>query len=268
MQSSWPSLKAFKTWHHYLEGCKHKFLVLTNHNNLRRFMHTKSLSSCQVRWAQKLSRYHFQIDYQHGKANGAIDALSRFSQRSSNEEEKLQAENTQILHRLQTSLTSASLSGLSLIPDLSSLHQVLICGTYVQPQFCEFWTNLQAKLANKHLYWASIGEMRLRLPELQKLVKEVWSIRAKGELQDGYQEIDRVVRYQRLLFVPKVVQTKIISQYHDNPLAGYFDVDKTKKLIEQKYHWPSLRKDVESYIKNCNVCLGSKAARHKPYDNL
>ena len=52
-------VKAFKTWRHYLENCKHKVLVLTDHNNLQRFMDTKSLSSCPVRWAQKLSRYHF-----------------------------------------------------------------------------------------------------------------------------------------------------------------------------------------------------------------
>ena len=41
-------VKAFKTWRHYLEGCKHKVLVLTDHNNLRQFMDIKSLSSRQV----------------------------------------------------------------------------------------------------------------------------------------------------------------------------------------------------------------------------
>ena len=56
-------VEAFKTWRHYLEGCKHEVLVLTDYNNLRRFMDTKSLSSRQVRWAQELSRYHFRIDY-------------------------------------------------------------------------------------------------------------------------------------------------------------------------------------------------------------
>ena len=30
-------------------------------------------------WAQKLSQYHVRSDYYHGKANGAADALSRFS---------------------------------------------------------------------------------------------------------------------------------------------------------------------------------------------
>ncbi len=56
-------VEAFKTWRHYLEGCKHEFLMLTDHNNLQRFMDSKSLSSRQVRWAQELSRYHFRIDY-------------------------------------------------------------------------------------------------------------------------------------------------------------------------------------------------------------
>ncbi len=68
-------VEAFKTWRHYLEGCKHEVLVLIDHNNLQRFMDTKSLSSRQVRWTQELSKYHFRIDYRQGKANEAADVL-------------------------------------------------------------------------------------------------------------------------------------------------------------------------------------------------
>ena len=91
-------VEAFKTWRHYLEGCRYEVLVLTDHNNLRRFMDTKSLSSRQVRWAQELSRYHFRIDYRQGKANAAADALSRFPYCSQSEEKELRTKNTQILH--------------------------------------------------------------------------------------------------------------------------------------------------------------------------
>ena len=115
-------VEAFKTWRHYLEGCKHEVLVLTDHNNLRRFMDTKSLSSRQVRWAQELSRYHFRIDYRQGKANGAADALSRYLQQSTEEEETLQAKNVKILYRLKSSLTNASLSSLSTSVELLPLH--------------------------------------------------------------------------------------------------------------------------------------------------
>ena len=125
-------VEAFKTWRHYLEGCKHKVFVLTDHNNLRRFIDTKNLSFRQVCWAQKLSQYHFRIDYCQGKANAAADALSKFPQRSQHEEEELRAENGQILHCLQNSLTSASLASF-LSPLPSHLHQVFICGTYVLP---------------------------------------------------------------------------------------------------------------------------------------
>ena len=41
-------VEVFKTWHHYLQGCKYEILVLIDYNNLRRFMDTKSLSFWQV----------------------------------------------------------------------------------------------------------------------------------------------------------------------------------------------------------------------------
>ena len=135
-------------------------------------MDTKSLSSKQVCWAQELSRYHFRIDYHQGKANAAADALSKFPQRSQDEEDEIRAENSQIFHRLQNSLANASLVGLSLsVSPLSSLpshlHQVLICRTYVLPQLRQFWDGLQEKLASEGPYTASIGGMRLRLYKLQ-----------------------------------------------------------------------------------------------------
>ena len=35
-------VEAFKTWKHHPKGSQHKVLVLTDRNNLRRFMNTKS----------------------------------------------------------------------------------------------------------------------------------------------------------------------------------------------------------------------------------
>ena len=124
---------AFKTWRHYLKGCKHEVFIFTDHNNLRCFIDIKSLSSQQVRWAQELSWYHFRIDYCQSKANIAADTLSKFSQKSQNEENELRTENGRIFHWLQISLTNASLAGLSLFLRPSYLHQVHICRTYVLP---------------------------------------------------------------------------------------------------------------------------------------
>ena len=38
-------VEAFKIWRHYLKDCKYEVFVLTDHNNLRKFINTKSLSS-------------------------------------------------------------------------------------------------------------------------------------------------------------------------------------------------------------------------------
>ena len=148
-------------------------------------MNTKSLSSRQVRWAQYLFQYHFQIDYCQGKANAAANALLRFLQRSQDEESKLRAENGQIFHCLQNLRINASLAGLSFPSSLPShLHQVFVCGTYLLSQLCYFWDNLQKELASKGLYKASIGGMRLRLQELQSEDKQARKLKAEQPIKD------------------------------------------------------------------------------------
>ncbi len=77
-----------------------------------------------------------------------------------------------------------------------------------------------------------------------------------------------MLHYQGLPYVPKVIYSELISRYHDDPLAGHFGIERTRKLIARKYYWPTLRRDIEADLKGCYVCLASKAVRHKPYGNL
>ena len=101
-------------------------------------------------------------------------------------------------------MTNASLSGLSTSAKLSPLHQVLIYGTHVLPQLCQFWDTFQAKLCNESLYQVSIGVMHLRLLELQELDVEAQKIRAEG-LKNGYEEVDGILHYQKLPFVLEAI---------------------------------------------------------------
>ena len=68
-------VEGFRTWRHYLKGATHTILVLTDHNNLKKFMKTTCLSGRQIQWAQELLCYDFKIDYRLGSKNLA-DALS------------------------------------------------------------------------------------------------------------------------------------------------------------------------------------------------
>ncbi len=147
------------------------------------------------------------------------------------------------------------------------MHQVLICGTVVLLQLCQLWDIIRSKLADEGLYTASIRGMRMRLPELQDDDKEAMKLRSEG-LPEGWEDIEQVLHYQGLPYVPKVIRSELISRHNDDPLAGHFGIEKTRKLIVRKYYWPTLRRDIYTYVKGCDVCLTSKAVRHKPYGDL
>ena len=164
-------------------------------------------------------------------------------------------------------MSKASLSGLSASAELSSLHRVLICGTHVLPQLRQFWDTFRAELGTEGPYQVSIGAMRLRLSELQESDDETRKIREEG-LKNDYKEVDGVLHHQGLPFVPEAIRTELISRHHDDPLVGHFGIEKTRELIGRKYYWPSLRRDVESYVRGCDVCLTLKAVRHKLYGDL
>ena len=69
-------VECFKHWRHYLEGNQIPAKVLTDYNNLRYFITTKSLSRRQARWAEFLLAFDFEICYRSGKSNPA-DGPSR-----------------------------------------------------------------------------------------------------------------------------------------------------------------------------------------------
>ena len=77
-----------------------------------------------------------------------------------------------------------------------------------------------------------------------------------------------MLHHQGLLYVSEVIRTGLISRHQDDPLAGHFGIDQTRKLIVRKYYWPSLRTNFEAYVKACDVYLASKAVRNKPYGDL
>ena len=107
-----------------------------------------------------------------------MDALSRFPRRDNKKEANLQAENTQIIHCLQSSLTNALISDLSSTASgLLPQHQVLICEIYALLQLRHLWNNLQIELSNQQPYKASISSIKPKLQELQEANRKVQELR-------------------------------------------------------------------------------------------
>ena len=100
--------------------------------------------------------------------------------------------------------------------------------------------------------------MRLRLQELQEEDEQAQKLRTEQPVKDGWKDIDGVLHHQGLPYVPEIIRTELISSHHNDPLADHFGIEKTRKLVAQKYYWPTLRHDVDNYVKRCDICLASK----------
>jgi len=56
------------------------------------------------------------------------------------------------------------------------------------------------------------------------------------------------------IVVPKPLRAKILKLAHDIPAAAHLGMIKTKRHLEQHFYWPSISKDIQLYIRTCDVC--------------
>ena len=79
-----------------------------------------------------------------------------------------------------------------------------------------------------------------------------------------------ILRFDNKVYVPTVsaLRDVILMKCHDDTLAGHFGVEKTRKLVEYSFYWPTLKQDVKEYVDTCPICQRTKAKRHRPYGEL
>lgn len=70
---------------------------------------------------------------------------------------------------------------------------------------------------------------------------------------------------QRRLYVPAAagLRRSLLREHHDTLWAGHPGQEKTLELVAQSFYWPYVERDVEAYVRTCNVCLQDKAERRR-----
>lgn len=63
------------------------------------------------------------------------------------------------------------------------------------------------------------------------------------------------------------LRTKIMSAIHDSTEGGHSGINASIKRAELYFYWPSLRKDITEYIKQCETCQRNKR-EHVPTPRL
>ncbi|CAJ0935773.1 unnamed protein product, partial [Ranitomeya imitator] len=176
---------AFEEWRHWLEGAKHRVVVLIDHKNLTYLESAKRLNPRQARWSLFFARFDFVISYLPGSKNVKADALSR-----------------------------------SFVPDFPGLSE-------------------PAGILKEGVIVSAIS------PDLRRVLQKFQANKP-----------DRCPAEK--LFVPDRWTNKVISEVHCSVLAGHPGIFGTRELVARSFWWPSLSRDVRTFVQSCGICARAK----------
>ncbi len=69
-------------------------------------------------------------------------------------------------------------------------------------------------------------------------------------------------------YVPASQRQTLLSSVHEVPGSGHPGSQRTLSLLQARYWWPSMTRDVNRYVRSCSVCAMSKTPRHLPVGKL
>ena len=73
--------------------------------------------------------------------------------------------------------------------------------------------------------------MRSHLPGLQENDEKTKALRDLAGLPEDWKDVEKVLQYQELPYMPKIIRFEIKSCHYNDSYAGYFGIDKTQELI-------------------------------------
>ena len=81
-----------------------------------------------------------------------------------------------------------------------------------------------------------------------------------GLLYRKYYDINQ--KEDRIQFVlPKKYHVQALEACHDN--VGHLGIERTLSLLQDRFYWSNMAKDIENYVKSCPHCLRFKKLPEK-----
>jgi hypothetical protein len=224
-------------WRHFLEGAKEHVEIWTNHKNLEYFMTAKNLNRRQARWSLYLSRFDFVMHHRPGKSMGKCDTLSRCTDHATGVNDNRDA----TLLRLEF-FAVCVLKGITIDGAEKGI-------------FRDIRRGLQDGRSDDVVVIA---------------MKKLETAKGKTLHSSEWMNDNGLWRFRDRIYVPMIpeLRRKIVEQHHDSQIVGHAGQWKTLELVSRSYWWPNMSRYIGQYCKACNMCLCTKAQRHKPFSEL
>ena len=220
-------MEALKHWEHFLKGAKHKIQIYTDHRNLEYFTTATKLNDRNKRWLVDLQEYDFEIIYRPGVENTQADILSRLHQYEPPPN-----------HEFQPLIAPSHYSSLSTLYTSTNLNLDI---------HIDEWPLFIADFL-KSKQWGTSKWMDLPDNILKKCLKHLpdFTIR-HGCLERFDTKLHCYARY-----IPQTHRHGVLKQLHEQ--LGHLKIASTEQVFRQRYWWPSLSQDLQTFIKNCLIC--------------
>ncbi|RZK33783.1 MAG: hypothetical protein EOO61_14690, partial [Hymenobacter sp.] len=232
--------------------------VYSDHNNLKYFMSSKSLNRRQVRWAQYLADFNFEIVHRPGRLNVCADALSRRAQDALGMGDKALQEQCLLPPELFVPIKGEHLVSV-VMESRDPVHVMLAEKLHKALEDDEYYHNVRVWLDDKDPRKPfPVGSGSMRRSDADDDEDESYG--RNGFFVDE----DELLLYKGALYIPPVLQIMVLSSAHDSVMAGHNSTKKTLEYIRRNYWWPKMKSIVKSYIDSCIVCQRTKPIRQLP----
>ena len=262
-------------------------------------MKTTALNKRQSRWVLAFAEYDFEIKYRSEKIN-SVDGLSRRS------DYKKKADNEICLFILQNKLKNIIVTVISLIfvitrdseraltertksaldtfffkkideKNVEEFFDVKKDDLFYNVVTQQFRRNDVRETCSSERQMKSLFKLLIiKLEELQE--KNFVIIKVRDQLKSQDQRDACAIRewffqhnllhYFHVIYVfdETIIKVEMLRLHHDDSLTKHFKIKKTRSLLQRKFYWSRMLKDIKEYIQNCDVCQRVKAFRHRLYD--
>ncbi|EAQ89506.1 hypothetical protein CHGG_06125 [Chaetomium globosum CBS 148.51] len=220
-------VKALEEWRPELYGTRESFEIYTDHKNLQTFMTTKQLNQRQVRWAEFLSQFNFQITTVLPAEKVHPTILE------------------QLLDDARENNDSDLVATLTAEPDNIALIDLIREGYDNDSTAQAMVTALQTPGARR---WPKALRRALRCDKSECKI------------------IDGLIYFRGRLFVPDHtgLRLAVAHRTHSSGPAGHPGRVKTIDLLNRSYWWPGLSRFAADFVKGCALCFRTKTPRSAP----